>query len=196
MTAPTVDEGLDLVRRHQAGDPDAFAEIYRSHYDTVYRFVYRRLPDKYLAQDLTHDTFTRAFARLTTNFECRDKAIGAWLVTIARNLISDHFKKKSNRSSSLFDIVPEDSADRLRDSRAPAADEPVLAAMAHAELRARLLVALELLTEPQRNVIILRFFRELSIADASAEMGMTDAALKTLTWRATQSLARYMRRSS
>jgi RNA polymerase sigma-70 factor (ECF subfamily) len=192
MTAalqPSVeDDGLDLVRRHQAGDPDAFAEIYRSHYARVFQFVYRRVTNRPLAEDITQETFTRAFTRLTTNFECRDKAIAAWLVTIARNLVSDHFKKWMTRNSAPVDVLPESTADRLRAPHAPAADEQVLADLDRADI----LTALLDLTEHQQAAIVARYFRGLSVAEASAEMGVSDAALKTLTHRAVQGLARRM----
>lgn len=193
MTAPvlpSVEEGLNLVRRHQAGDPDAFAEIYRANYPTVYRFAARRLSNRQLAEDFAQETFCKAFARLATDFECRDKAIGAWLVTICRNLVADHFKKASTGRFIPVDIVPEHSVDPLQRLTAPSADAQVLADLDRAEI----LAAMPALTKPQQRAIELRFFGELSVAEAAAEMGLTDAALKTLVFRAVQALSRRMNR--
>jgi RNA polymerase sigma-70 factor (ECF subfamily) len=186
---PALAEGLDLVRRHQAGDREAFAEIYRSHYTTIFRFVFRRVHDKQLSEDLTQDTFCKAFARLGTNFECRDTAVGAWLVTIARNLVADHFKKAEHRRRGWsLDAMYEDSEDVVERTKTPAADEQVLAALESADLVSALLD----LTTHQQNVIILRFFCGLSVAETCQEMGLRDGAVKTLTRRAVQNLARHM----
>jgi RNA polymerase sigma-70 factor (ECF subfamily) len=184
---PSVDGGLDLVRRHQAGDPDAFAELYRSHYRTVVSFAWSRVHDRQLAEDVAQETFTKAFARLG-KFEVRDKAVAAWLITIARNLVADHFKRMSTRRSSLMEVVPEHNADRLAATHAPSADEPVLAGLDRDEL----LAAMQSLTAHQQSVITLRFFRQMSVAEASEAMGMSEAAVKTAQHRAVQALARHM----
>lgn len=192
MTAPTlqptVGDGLDLVRRFQAGDETAFAEIYRNHYRSILLFALHRVRDRQLAEDITQDTFTRAFSRLD-KFEVRDRAIGAWLVTIARNLVVDHFKKKSTTRSAPYEIVPEHGADRLLPIHVAPADQQVLLDMDRAEL----LAAVQSLTAHQQTVIELRFFQQLSVAETSERMGLTDAAVKTAQHRAVQSLARYMR---
>ncbi|WP_063778547.1 sigma-70 family RNA polymerase sigma factor [Streptomyces stelliscabiei] len=78
------------MERAQAGDGAAFAELYTAYSDTVYRYVYYRVGGKPAAEDLTSEVFTRAFQRLHT-FTWRGRDFGAWLVTIARNLVADHF---------------------------------------------------------------------------------------------------------
>ncbi|MFE2519416.1 sigma-70 family RNA polymerase sigma factor [Streptomyces mirabilis] len=78
------------MERAQAGDGVAFAQLYSAYCDTVYRYVYYRVGGKTTAEDLTSEVFTRAFQRLHT-FTWRGRDFGAWLVTIARNLVADHF---------------------------------------------------------------------------------------------------------
>ncbi|MGW1675191.1 sigma-70 family RNA polymerase sigma factor [Streptomyces sp. NPDC002324] len=78
------------VERAQAGDGAAFAELYAAYCDTVYRYVFYRVGGKPTAEDLTSEVFARAFQRLET-FTWRGRDFGAWLVTIARNLVADHF---------------------------------------------------------------------------------------------------------
>ncbi|MCX4826818.1 sigma-70 family RNA polymerase sigma factor [Streptomyces sp. NBC_01142] len=79
------------VERAQAGDSDAFGLLYGIYCDTVYRYVYYRVGGKATAEDLTSDTFVRALARLDS-FTWQGRDFAAWLVTIARNLVTDHFK--------------------------------------------------------------------------------------------------------
>ncbi|WP_405966007.1 sigma-70 family RNA polymerase sigma factor [Streptomyces sp. NBC_00723] len=78
------------MERAQAGDSAAFAQLYSAYSDTVYRYVYCRVGGKATAEDLCSEVFVRAFARLHT-FTWQGRDFGAWLVTIARNLVADHF---------------------------------------------------------------------------------------------------------
>jgi RNA polymerase sigma-70 factor (ECF subfamily) len=188
-TQPALADGLDLVRRHQAGDPDAFTEIYRKHYPAILAFANNRVRNLPLAEDIAQETFTKAFAKLGTHFEVRDKAIVAWLITIARNLCVDYFKRAEHRRRKWsLDAMHDDSADVVLKTMAPAADELVLAALESADLASALLD----LTPHQQNVIILRFFCGMSVAETCREMGLLEGAVKTLTRRAVQGLARRM----
>src|SRR5206468_11851041 len=80
-----------LVERAQAGEAEAFGLIYDRYFDTVFRFVYFRVGNRQLAEDLTADTFLRALKRIGS-FTWQGPDLGVWLVTIARNLVADHFK--------------------------------------------------------------------------------------------------------
>ena len=85
---------VHLVRQAQEGSADAFGELYRIYCDTVFRYIYYRVSTRALAEDLTSETFVRALRRITT-FSWQGRDFGAWLVTIARNLVADHFKSGS-----------------------------------------------------------------------------------------------------
>ena len=64
--------------------------------DTVYRFIYFRVNDRGLAEDFTSETFLRALRRIgSISYQGRD--IGAWFVTIARNIVLDHLKSARHR---------------------------------------------------------------------------------------------------
>ncbi|MFD5379243.1 sigma-70 family RNA polymerase sigma factor [Streptomyces griseoincarnatus] len=78
------------MSRAQTGDSTAFAQLYVAYSGTVYRYVYYRVGGKPTAEDLTSEVFTRAFERLHT-FTWQGRDFAAWLVTIARNLVADHF---------------------------------------------------------------------------------------------------------
>lgn len=87
---------MDLVERAQAGESDAFGRLYDQYSDTVYRYIYYRVGGKATAEDLTSETFLRALRRIGT-FTWQGRDFGAWLVTIARNLVADHFKSSRFR---------------------------------------------------------------------------------------------------
>jgi RNA polymerase sigma factor (sigma-70 family) len=83
----------------------AFSELFDRYYDVVFRYVLFRMNDRTLAEDVTQETFLRALRRITSvTYQGRD--IGAWFVTIARNLIFDHVKSSRYRlESTTSDIV-------------------------------------------------------------------------------------------
>ena len=80
-----------LVTAAQDGDGEAFGQLYDRYVDTVFRFIYFRVNDRALAEDFTSETFLRALRRISTiSYQGRD--IGAWFMTIARNIVFDHAK--------------------------------------------------------------------------------------------------------
>ena len=85
------DDVWTLVARAQQGDGEAFGRIYDLYAPPVHRYLLHRLGDRTLAEDLTSETFVRALRRIDSlTFQGRD--VGAWLVTIARNLVLYHVK--------------------------------------------------------------------------------------------------------
>lgn len=172
-----------LLEQAQAGDTEAFAAIYRHYRETVLRFVYVRVGDRPLAEDLTADVFLRAFRRLgSVTWQGRD--LGAWLVTIARNLVVDHFK--SGRYQREITVPEMADADRVDDDRL---NDPARTAVDAIGNRA-LAAAIDQLNDEQRQCILLRFFEECSVAETARRMDKNEGAIKALQYRATRALAR------
>lgn len=174
-----------LVERAQAGDRAAFGEIYGRYEDKIFRFVYFRVDARPLAEDITADTFFRAFNRIDS-FTWQGRDLGAWLVTIARNLIADHFKSGRYRlevATGLFDTAEGANALPLADA---APGHVIKADLSHAVQAA----IAKLPTPNQREVIRLRFFEDLSVTETAMRMGINEGATKVLQYRAVKSLRR------
>jgi RNA polymerase sigma-70 factor (ECF subfamily) len=173
----------DLVRRAQSGDGEAFGRLYDRYVDTVYRFIYFRVNDRGLAEDFTSETFLRALRRISTiSYQGRD--VGAWFVTIARNIVLDHLKSARHRLETTTAETPES------EDRAPSPETTVLEAMT----TQRLLAAVRSLGEEQRECIVLRFLHGFSVSETAAVMGKNSGAVKALQYRAVRSLARVVTR--
>ncbi|WP_163511871.1 sigma-70 family RNA polymerase sigma factor [Fodinicola acaciae] len=171
-----------LVERVQAGDAEAFGLIYDRYVDEVYRFVAYRVTSRALAEDLTSETFVRALRRISA-LQWRGRDPGAWLITIARNLVADHYKSSRHRMEITTAEIPDG---------APAVDGPertVLDALTAAELVA----AIRKLSAEQRECVTLRFLRCLSVEETAAAMGKNAGAVKALQYRAVRALARLLR---
>ncbi|MEN3361784.1 MAG: polymerase sigma-70 factor, subfamily [Mycobacteriales bacterium] len=167
-----------LVRAAQAGDPEAFGRIYDRYLDLVFRYAYHRLGDRTLAEDITSETFVRALRRLDSlQYQGRD--IGAWLVTITRNLILDHLKSSRYR----MEVVTDDLRQADRATEGPEA--AVLDRLANATL----LRCVRQLGAEQQECVVLRFLQGLSVAETAVIMGKNEGAIKALQHRAIRRLA-------
>lgn len=174
-----------LVERAQAGDSQAFAAIYDRYVDTVFRFIYFRVGSKTVAEDLTSDTFLRALKRIGS-FTWQGRDLGAWLVTIARNLIADHFKSGRNRFEvSTAEVLDADQADREPES------SPETAVVDHLT-HVTLLSAVQRLNREQQECIVLRFLQGFSVAETAQAMGKNEGAIKALQYRAVRALHRLL----
>jgi RNA polymerase sigma-70 factor (ECF subfamily) len=190
MTAPTLDRATaaeharQLVARHQAGDPDAYADIYRRYRREIYHFIYRKVGDRQLAEDLTGDTFVRGLGSIG-RWRWQGKDVGAWLTTIARNLVVDHFKSAPRR----YEVKTADPQNGDRTDDSPEG-RPETAVIDHLRNLA-LLGALRHLTGDQRTCIIHRFVHSRSVAETAALMGRQEGAVKVLTMRAVAALGHH-----
>jgi RNA polymerase sigma-70 factor (TIGR02952 family) len=169
----------DLVLRARDGDAEAFGGLYDHYVDIVYRYVYYRVDSHPLAEDLTSETFLRALRRMHA-FHWRGTDFGAWLVTIARNLIADHFKSGRHR----LEICTAELLEPGRTADGP--EHAVLDAMTHRTL----LEAVRRLGSEQRECVVLRFLHGLSVAETALVMGKRTGAIKALQHRAVRALGR------
>ena len=174
-----------LVERAQAGEAEAFGLIYDRYFDTVFRFVYFRVGNRQLAEDLTADTFLRALKRIGS-FTWQGRDLGAWLVTIARNLVADHFKSGRYR----LEVTTGDVLDAEREDRGPEGS-PESAVVDHIT-NVELLKAVKQLNPEQQECIVLRFLQGFSVAETAQAMGKNEGAIKALQYRAVRALARLL----
>ena len=168
----------DLVGRAQGGDGDAFGQLYDRYVDTVFRFIYFRINDRTLAEDFTSETFLRALRRIgTISYQGRD--IGAWFITIARNIVLDHLKSARARLETPTGETIEGN------DRAPSPEAAVIEALTSETLMA----AVSKLGDEQRECVMLRFIQGLSVSETAAVMGKNDGAIKALQHRAVRKLS-------
>lgn len=167
---------VDLARR---GDADAFGALYDHYNPAVYRFVYYRVSPPALAEDLVSETFFRALRSMGT-FQWQGKDFGAWLMTIARNLIADHYKSGRTRLETATDDFS------AHQGVAEGPEDEVLAGLTHDLLRQ----AMTQLPAEQQECLVLRFLNGSSIVDTAAALGRSEGAVKQLQFRAIRNLAK------
>jgi RNA polymerase sigma-70 factor (ECF subfamily) len=167
-----------LVRRAQGGNASAFGTLYEAYVDRIYRYVFFRVSDNATAEDITAQTFLKAWDRLDSFQPGRVPFVG-WLYRIAHNVIVDHYRGVKPQ-------VPLDDARPSRVSQTRELDDQI---ELHLETL-RLRTALQKLTEDQQQVIILKFILGLDTAEIALHLGKEPGAVRALQMRALQSLAR------
>ncbi|MCC7161707.1 MAG: sigma-70 family RNA polymerase sigma factor [Anaerolineae bacterium] len=175
-------EASELIRRARQYDEKALTRIYTLFSDRVFRFIYYRIQDRSRAQDLTNEVFVRlleGIERFQPSGDDPSLALAGWILTIARNIIIDDYRRNKVRSAVP---LPED-IDELADSR-----NDLELHLTRADLQA----ALGQLTEEQQTVLLLRFEEGFTSGQIAKMMGKTDMAIKALQRRGLASMARLM----
>jgi RNA polymerase sigma-70 factor (ECF subfamily) len=175
------DRLIALVELARGGDAEAFGQLYDHYHVSVYRFLYYRVGQVALAEDLTSETFFRAL-RSMGSFRWQGKDFGAWLMTIARNLTADHFKAGRTR----LELATEDMG--AHDAATEGPESSVLASLTNQAL----LEALTQLPTEQQECLVMRFLQGLSIAETAKVLGRSDGAVKQLQLRGVRNLAKLL----
>jgi RNA polymerase sigma-70 factor (ECF subfamily) len=172
---------IALVELARGGDSEAFGQLYDHYQGSVYRFVFYRTRSQTLAEDLTSETFLRALRNMS-GFRWQGKDFGAWLMTIARNLCTDHFKAGRTR----LELTTEDMG--VHDDATEGPENAVLAGLTNEVL----LDGLRQLSDEQRDCLIMRFLQGLSIAETAEVLGRSEGAVKQLQLRGVRNLSKLM----
>jgi RNA polymerase sigma-70 factor (ECF subfamily) len=170
-----------LIERAKRYDQKAISELYRRHAQSIHRYIYYRVGDVNVAEDLTADVFLKALEGLE-GFTYRGIPFSAWLYRIAHARVMDHFRKRARH-----ELLPLDER-LVATEKGPQAT--VEAKLDHEELQS----AIAQLTIEQQQVIILKFVEGLSNAEVARIMGKTEGAVKSLQHRGLNSLQRIMRK--
>lgn len=159
-------------------DPKAVAAVFEHYYPAIYRYLFYRVRTAQDAEDLAGEVFVRvvkSLGRQSGNFE-------AWLYAIARNALTDHYRRKAVRKENS---MPEEALESLP-AGAGAGGSP----FTPEELK----VAIAELTEEQRQVVTLRFLEGYDNERTARITGKTVGAVKALQFRALLALKEILRK--
>ncbi len=174
---PVTDE-LELVRRSQTGDQEAFACLYDAYVDRIYRYVYFRVADDEIAEDITSHVFLKCWEKLDS-YQTGTSPFIAWLYRIARNTVIDHYRTRKV-------VIPLEDASPVEISQEDGIEEKLDLQIKSQELRE----ALQELTPEQQQVLILKFISGFSTPEIARQLGKQQGAVRALQMRALQGLAK------
>jgi RNA polymerase sigma-70 factor (ECF subfamily) len=174
-----VSDDRTLLKRAKAYDPAALGQLYDLYAPKMYAYIYRRVGNPSLAEDLTSELFIRMLKALHNGSGWRDSFIG-WLYRVAHNLVVDYYRRRPPMSEPLLDDGPA-TAD---------CDPAVLTDRALAN--EQLFQAIRQLTPDQQEVLALRFGEGLTAREVGEIVGKTTGAVEALQRRGVAGLRRLM----
>jgi RNA polymerase sigma-70 factor (ECF subfamily) len=167
------DEEADLIRSAQR-DPTLFGALYEMHVDRVYAYLRSRTANEEDAADLTQQVFLQALRGLP-GYRQRGLPFAAWLLRIARNAVINFHRRRHDMLT--WDLVPE--------SMQPSSDDDLAAHAARSDTIREMFRALDPAT---RELLVLRFAAQLSVAEIAAVLGTSEAATRMRLLRALRTL--------
>lgn len=176
------DDVQEVVRRAQAGDEAAFADLYERYVDRVYRYVALHVGPGADAEDITEEVFLKMLQAIG-GYRWRGAPFSAWLLRIAHNLTVDFWRRQKVRATTPLEEVSPGSL---------VADTDLEGSLVFLSDNLDLKVAMERLTQAQRQVLALRFGADLSVTETAKAMGRNEGAVKVLQYNAIRSLRRIM----
>ena len=149
-----------------------FITMYNAYADKLYNFLYAHTNDTELAQDITAEAFTRAWKK-------RDSFDGkypqAWLFTIARNLLNDHWRAKHTYDTELEENALDEGSDMAEITDKMLQKEHIQKALAT-------------LSEEMRTIVSLRFFEGMNVREVAEITGKKEVHVRVIQYRALKQL--------
>jgi len=180
MAKPNEENLIALVDSAKNGNKDAFSELYEYYITPIFRFVYFRVRSRADAEDLTQGIFLKVWTSLP-GYKQKNR-FSSWLYAVARNTVIDFWKKKKDWN------ISELGKETIKDKSKPI-DETVDEERDLEKIRD----LMELLTDEQQEIMILKFIQGLSNREISKILGKSEDALRQLQMRAIKTLKEYLK---
>src|SRR6266700_2142940 len=176
----------ELVELVLAGDQNAFAVLVERYKDAVQNLSYRMLSNTTEAEDITQETFVRAYTQLVTYKPVHK--FSTWLLSIASHLAIDQLRRRRFLTMPLEDVP-------FLEWMADLGAGPEQTAL-ESEQQDEIQTYLQRLPSKYRAVIVLRYWYDFSYEEIGAALNLTPALVKARLHRARELLARYMKENA
>ena len=180
-SSETIASEVELLERARVFDEAALGEIYDRYEERIFAYIYRRIGDPTLAEDLTAQVFLKMLEAIRKE-KAWNSSFSGWLYRIAHNLVIDQYRKRGKATYMSIDDAPTLTA---KEEGPPQAAERQFDAD-------NLRKAIDRLTEEQASVVSLRFLEGYSITEVATLLEKTEGAIKALQYRAVSNLRRLL----
>lgn len=172
------------IERARRGDPEAFRQLFERYSRPVISFVYDMVGDRALAEDLTQETFVRAYRHLGSLRE--ESKFSTWLFSIAKNVAREHLRSGERRASKV-ELDDELVLELQDEGRTP------VEGLLDKELNGVVRRALGALDEDKRTVFALKVFQQRSYEEIAEITGFSLPKVKTDLHRARAEMRKRIR---
>jgi RNA polymerase sigma-70 factor (ECF subfamily) len=156
-----------LVKNYISGDESALTSLIERHQSKIYGFIYSKVNDRDLSDDIFQDTFIKVINTLRTKSYNEEGKFLPWVMRIAHNLVVDHYRKSNkmpfNRETEEYSIF------NYMSDNAPTIESKMITHQVEADLT-RLL---DELPEDQKEVLVMRMYQDLSFKEISELTGVS-----------------------
>ena len=175
----------ELIQRVLEGDDNAFAALVRKYQKQVHALAWRKIGDFHIAEEITQDTFLKAYKKLATLK--KPQRFVSWLYVIAANRCNSWLRKKRLRTQPLEQLeeIDNEQLQKAAYSRYVTEENERTTAEAQRDVVKKLLAELQ---ESERTVITLHYFAEMSCPEIGAFLGVSANTIKSRLRRAQQRL--------
>jgi RNA polymerase sigma-70 factor (ECF subfamily) len=156
-----------------------FSQIYDEHVDKIYRFVFFKVSDESLAQDITSETFTRLWKEISEDKEVKNPH--GFLFKVARNLIFDYYRTKDHNPINL------DNVDTILDK-----NQDIEKKIVQDDDMRIILTAMDKLNDDYRVALSMYYIEQEPISEVAKALGKSNGATRVIIHRAMRELKKYM----
>ena len=156
-----------LVKDYVAGDESALATLIKRHESKIYGFIYSKISDRDVSNDIFQDTFIKVIKTLKTSSYNEEGKFLPWIMRIAHNLIIDHFRKskkmplyRETEEFSIFSVMSDDSL---------SIENKIIADQVEIDIRK----IIEELPADQKEVLTMRMYQDMSFKEISELTGVS-----------------------
>lgn len=157
-----------LVAAYAAGDNEAFDTLLLRHKQKLFTYILQMVKDRDVADDIFQETFVKAIMTIKQGRYNDLGKFSAWIARIARNLVIDSFRAEKSENSMSTDTADYDILNR-RDLAEETIEDTLIDLQIEDDLR-RLV---DLLPDVQREVLVMRYYRDLSFKEIAELTGVS-----------------------
>ncbi len=156
-----------LVKDYIAGDEKALATLIQRHESKIYGFIYSKVSDKEVSNDIFQDTFIKVIKTLKLNSYNEEGKFLPWVMRIAHNLVIDHFRK--TKKMPMFRETEEFSIFSIMSDNSLTIENQIIADQVEGDIR-RLV---DELPSDQKEVLMMRMYQDMSFKEISEVTGVS-----------------------
>jgi RNA polymerase sigma-70 factor (ECF subfamily) len=156
-----------LVKDYIDGDENALAILIKRHQSKIYGFIYSKVTDRDIADDIFQDTFIKVIKTLKLNSYNEEGKFLPWVMRISHNLIVDHFRK--NKKMPMYRETEEFSIFSIMTDNSPNVESRIITEQVESDLQ-RLI---EELPDDQKEVLQMRIYQDLSFKEIADLTGVS-----------------------